>query len=375
VTEWIGGPAARKRSCQVWRRGRAGQWPVTPEWPGRSGPCNLAASRRSGPDGLAAPRGSGPDGLAASRRLQLAAAAVALLLAGPQPAAAQGSAEAPAEGVRVQRIALAKGDTLTVSSLGRGPVVVIVPGLLGGAFSFRHVAPELVAAGMRVVIVEPLGMGTSARPKQADYSLEAQSARIGQVLERLGVDRALLLCHSVGASICYRYALREPARVRGIVAVNGGPDEQAATAGLRKAARYSGVMRLLGGAGRARSRLQQGLVESSADPAWLTDEVLDVYSSQFRDFGAALNAIEGMAAARESQPLAPRLAQLAVPVRLLVSETGGTPAGQVELLRSIPDFEAYGIRGAGQYIQEERPRAVIDAVVSLHRLRPMTAAR
>jgi magnesium chelatase accessory protein len=293
--------------------------------------------------------------------------AVSLMAAGPGPAQSQGTADPPVEAMSVHRIAFGPGDTITVSAAGRGATVVIVTGLLGGAYGFRHVTPQLVAQGMRVVIFEPLGTGTSARPRNADYSLEAQAVRLERVLEQMRVDRPILLCHSVGASICYRYALRESARVRGIIAVNGGPDEHAATAGLRRAARFTPVMRVFGGAGRARARLKEGLVEGSADPSWLTDEVLETYVAQFGEFNATLTAISGMAGAREAEPLAARLPRLDTPVRLLVSEVGGTTPAEVDVLRAIPDFQAFGVRNSGQYIQEEQPRAVVDAVTSLHR--------
>ena len=43
---------------------------------------------------------------------------------------------------------------------GGGPAVVLLPGLFGSAYGFRVVGPLLNAAGYRVIIVEPLGVGT-----------------------------------------------------------------------------------------------------------------------------------------------------------------------------------------------------------------------
>jgi pimeloyl-ACP methyl ester carboxylesterase len=286
----------------------------------------------------------------------------ALTLAFPsQPADAQ---------TRIQRVAIADGDTLVVTTTGTGPAVVVVPGMLGGAYGFRHVTRALVDAGMRVVVVEPLGMGSSSRPRAADYTLETQATRIGYALNAVQVADALFLCHAVGGAICYRYALQSPGRVRGIVAVNSGPDERAATSGIRRAMRFAPLIRLVGGAGRARARLHEGLVSNSGDPSWVTDDVLEMYGRPFSDFGAVLDALSAMASAREQAPLAPRLHRIRAPVRLLVGTTGQgglTGPGEVEALSAIPDFEVTRVTGAGQYIQEERPKAVVNAVLSLHR--------
>jgi pimeloyl-ACP methyl ester carboxylesterase len=268
---------------------------------------------------------------------------------------------------------LGPGDTIVVTVRGSGPPVVLVPGLLGGAHTFRLVRAALIDAGHTVVIVEPLGTGSSARPEQADYTLEAQAGRVLAAMDSVGADSAILACHSVGGSICYRLALRAPARVSGIVSINGGPDEEAATSGLRRALKLAPLIRLLG-SGSMRGRLKDGLIESSADPAWVTEEVVREYTAPFGDLGSALRGLRGMADAREAEPLAPRLADIAVPVILLVGMGGREPEMKPDVVasleQSIPDITVERVADAGQYIQEENPAAVIAAIRALHRRSP-----
>jgi pimeloyl-ACP methyl ester carboxylesterase len=291
-------------------------------------------------------------------------AALALTLAWSAPAAAQVGAP--------QRLVLSEGDTIAVTEVGRGPAVVIVPGLLGSAYSFRAVVDRLVQAGQRVLVVEPLGTGWSARPERADYTLEAQAARIGWAMHHTGVHRAVLLCHSVGASICYRTALQSPGRVEGIVAVNGGPDERAATSGLRFALRFAPLVKFFGGAGAIRSRLRDGLVRSSGDPAWVTEDVVDGYVEPFNgDMDRVLKSYRAIAAANETVLLGPRLGDIEVPVRLLVgagSRTGAITQTEIDVLtRGLRRLHVDSVDGAGQYIQEEDPAAVVRAVLELRR--------
>jgi pimeloyl-ACP methyl ester carboxylesterase len=296
--------------------------------------------------------------------------AAALFAAAGISAALAGAADA--QQPRTQKVAIGPGDTIVVTTMGpaSGPAVVIVPGLLGGAYTFRQVTPALIQAGMRVVVVEPLGTGSSARPKNADYTLEAQARRIGHAMSAVNARQGILLCHAVGGAMCYRFAIQSPDRVRGIVVVNSGPDETAATSGMRRAMRFAPIIRLVGGAGRARARLAEGLRANSYDPAWVTDAVVEAYGAPYSDFSAAIDALSAMASAREPEPLAPRLSRIRAPVRLLVGtggEGGITRPEQIEVLRRIPDFEVSRVARAGQYIQEEQPRAVSDAVLALHR--------
>jgi pimeloyl-ACP methyl ester carboxylesterase len=120
---------------------------------------------------------------------------------------------------RELRIPVAPSESLAVQVAGRatGAPVVLVPGLFGSAFGFRKLVPLLTAAGYRVVVVEPLGIGSSSRPRKANYSLTAQAGRIAAVLDSLRVRGVLLVAHSIGGSEAFRLAYHRPDLVRGLV--------------------------------------------------------------------------------------------------------------------------------------------------------------
>src|SRR5256885_9639733 len=83
---------------------------------------------------------------------------------------------------RAFSIALAPAESVWVTVEGAGDPVVLIPGLFGSAFGYRRVLRGLVDAGYRTIVIEPLGIGTSARPEHADYSLTARSEerRVGK---------------------------------------------------------------------------------------------------------------------------------------------------------------------------------------------------
>jgi pimeloyl-ACP methyl ester carboxylesterase len=82
--------------------------------------------------------------------------------------------------------------------------------------------------------------------------------------------------------------------------------------------------------------------------------------------GATLDAFSQMAKAREPESLAPRLKDLRFPVRLVLGaapHVGGPSEAEVELLRqSLPSFSLTRVPGAGHFLWEEAPDAVMAVV-------------
>src|SRR5205809_7873337 len=151
-----------------------------------------------------------------------------------------------ADTVHTFSLALSPAESVAVTVTGTGDPVVLVPGLFGSAFGYRAVIPLLTDAGYRAIVVEPLGIGTSARPEHADYSLTAQADRVAAALDRLGVGDVIVVAHSVGAAIAYRLAYRRPDLVRGIVSLDGGPADAATTRGFRRAIQLAPGINVLG---------------------------------------------------------------------------------------------------------------------------------
>lgn len=271
----------------------------------------------------------------------------------------------------VRDIELAPGETLRTTSVGQGEPLVLLPGLFGAAFGFRTIIPTLIAQGYHCIVVEPLGYGWSSRPKRADYSFTAQTERVGRALDSLGVTRALVVAQSSGASIAFRLAVTRPSLVRGLLLIDGGPAESAATPGLRKAFRLGGfVAKLAMDESRLRHDVRREIVRNSGDTTWVTAGVIREYTAgQAADLSGSLDAFHQMSKAKERESLAARLHEFKGPVRLLVGTVehpAEVPLEQRELLRRrLADFSSDSVVGSGQYIHEEQPEAVVAAVARL----------
>jgi pimeloyl-ACP methyl ester carboxylesterase len=301
-------------------------------------------------------------------------ASVAVALAGP--ALLQVLAFAPAaspDNAVVRDIAVAPGETLRTTSIGEGEPVVLIPGMFGAAFGYRAVIRPLAAQGYRCIVVEPLGYGWSSHPKKADYSFAAQAARVSEALDSLGVTRALLVAQSSGASIAFQLAVARPALVRGVLSIDGGPAESPSTPGMRKAFKLGGfVAKLAMDESKLRHDVRREIVRNSGDTTWITDDVIRQYTAgQTADLSGSIDAFERMSKSTRPEPLGDRLRGFSGPVRLLVGgveHPAEVPDEQRDLLRErLPDFAADTIPGSGQYINEEQPKVVVDAVAELRR--------
>jgi pimeloyl-ACP methyl ester carboxylesterase len=264
-------------------------------------------------------------------------------------------------------VALAPTESLQVTVAGSGAPVVLLPGLFGSAYGYRNLVPALAAAGYRAIVMEPLGVGESARPDRADYSLVAQADRVARVLDSLDVRGAVVVGHALGAALAYRLAYRRAELVRGIVSLEGGPAEVATTPGFRRAMELAPWLKLLGGVQLIRRKIRGSLIASSGDSSWVTDDVIVGYTAgAARNLDATLRAYLAMSRAREPERLLPNLPAIRCPVRLVI---GAVPhderprAREIALLaRGLPRFAVDTVAGVGHFVHEERPAAVLAAV-------------
>ncbi len=81
----------------------------------------------------------------------------------------------------------------------------------------RHLGPSRVVVG-----VDLRGRGDSAKP-DSGYGLEAHAGDVIRVLDHLGLQRAVIVGHSMGSIVAMRLALDAPERVEKLVLVAAKP--------------------------------------------------------------------------------------------------------------------------------------------------------
>ena len=117
--------------------------------------------------------------------------------------------------------------------------------------------------------------------------------------------------------------------MRGLLSIDGGPAESAATPGMRKAFRFGGmVTKMAMDEVKLRHDVRREIVKNSGDTAWVTEAVIREYTAgQTADLSGSIDAFKQMSKAKERESLADRLHQFEGPVRLLVGTVRASGGG------------------------------------------------
>jgi pimeloyl-ACP methyl ester carboxylesterase len=206
-----------------------------------------------------------------------------------------------------------------------GPVVVLSHGFPELAYSWRHQLPALAAAGYRVLAPDQRGYGRSSQPEAiSDYDIVHLTGDLIGLLDDIGAEKAVFVGHDWGSMVVWQTALLHPDRVAGVcgMSVPFSPRppapptqlwrqvfagkffyilyfQEPGVADAELNADAPGVMRRLLTSVRTDSPTA-GSADPNADdgrgfaerfpepdglPAWLSQEELDFYGSEFSRTG------------------------------------------------------------------------------------------
>ena len=96
--------------------------------------------------------------------------------------------------------------------------LVLIHGLLMNGRMYDDLVPEMVSRGFRVVTVDLLGHGRSARPDDVRvHSMTIYADLVAELVEHLGLDRPVVGGTSLGANVTLELAHRHPGSARALV--------------------------------------------------------------------------------------------------------------------------------------------------------------
>jgi haloalkane dehalogenase len=104
---------------------------------------------------------------------------------------------------------------------GAGPALLLVHGNPTWSFCWRELVRRL-RGRYRVVVPDHIGCGLSEKPRLRDYSyrLAQRVSDLGELIERLGLERITLVAHDWGGPIGMGAAVAAPARFARFVLMN-----------------------------------------------------------------------------------------------------------------------------------------------------------
>jgi pimeloyl-ACP methyl ester carboxylesterase len=119
---------------------------------------------------------------------------------------------------------------LQTTELGKGPVIVLLPGLGSQRMQWMPTARRLLG-NYRVVMADLPGHGDSAMPDP--FSLDAAAGMLDALLARQNPESTIVVAHGVGGMIAVLEAKAHPERMKGLIVIDGAlksplviPDQQ-----------------------------------------------------------------------------------------------------------------------------------------------------
>jgi pimeloyl-ACP methyl ester carboxylesterase len=250
---------------------------------------------------------------------------------------------------------------------GEGPPLVLLHTLRTQLDLFQKVIPELKRE-FTVYAVDYPGHGWSDIP-QADYSPEFFTRFATGFLEALGIQAALVVGVSIGASIPLLMAAERNPRIRGIVSIN--PYDY----GKRGIDRANAVAKILFTLApvpvlgetvmRLRNRMVEGkvldgaVVTPSAVPPAFREEVFTI-GERPGHYRAFLKLIRHMPLWREAHEAYHRVE---VPVLLVYGDHDWSREAERQLtLQQIPGARLVTVKDGGHFLPLDQPAAVVQQI-------------
>ncbi|HEX2095892.1 MAG TPA: alpha/beta fold hydrolase [Solirubrobacterales bacterium] len=268
-----------------------------------------------------------------------------------------GDTEGPEITVPGGRLLDLQGGRLQV--LDRGPrsdaAIVLIHGFTCSIRWWEATIPPLEDRH-RVIAVDLLGHGGSEKPADG-YSMQEQAQVVTAALERLGVRRATVVGHSLGAVVAIAMAELAPRLVERIVVLDQAPDSDGygADLPLTAALTFQPVI------GEALWRLapnasiEDGLSVGFAPGYDVPDEFIDDFRRL--TYTAYDESAAGESEYTEQEPLDSRLRRIGVPTLAVfgAEEQIYDPWASLAAYRTVPGVKTALVRGAGHSPNVERP--------------------
>jgi pimeloyl-ACP methyl ester carboxylesterase len=117
-------------------------------------------------------------------------------------------------------ITLPDGHRVAVAVCGRGVPLVVVHGFTAEGILYAQTLSRLVSMGFKVVAIDVAGHGGTQGLPTGGANLRSYSGMLGEVLDALGIEQAVLAGHSMGGRLVTQLAADEPHRAMAVVLID-----------------------------------------------------------------------------------------------------------------------------------------------------------
>ena len=112
------------------------------------------------------------------------------------------------------------GDKIHYVERGEGQPILMIHGLGGSLHHLRRPLMESFGDGYRLIALDRAGSGYSTRDPLRQGSLKEQAQGIADFIDALGLEKPLLVGHSLGGAVALATALDHPDKVAGLALIS-----------------------------------------------------------------------------------------------------------------------------------------------------------
>jgi len=303
------------------------------------------------------------------------------------------------------RMIESNGINMRIAEMGEGPLVILVHGWPESWYSWRHQIKGLAEAGYHVVAPDMRGYGKTDKPKDVeDYDIKHLAGDVAGIVDAMGEETAVLVGHDWGSIVTWNSMLLYPEKFTALAALSVPYSGRAARSpidGMRSVFKdnfyYILYFQEWNVAEREFDADPHGLLSrlyTSPDtpreapsitdpkrgaggwiprrgapkelPAWLTQEDLDYYVSEFTEAGfrGGINYYRNF---HRNWEITPELSgvQITAPVVFLAGEKDvvirGATAEQLKkrMAPLVPNLQDVTlIPNMGHWVQQEAPEEI-----------------
>jgi pimeloyl-ACP methyl ester carboxylesterase len=234
----------------------------------------------------------------------------------------------------------------------------------------------------RVVAVDLLGHGGSEKPSSG-YTPPRQATAIAEALERLGVEKAEVVGHSLGGSVAVALAQQSPRLVGRVVIVDTPPNHEHSSLGLLAKLAFTPVIGEALWQIKPDFAVRKGLEVAFAPGFDIPDELVEDVNRL--TYTAYHDSPTGSDDYSKEEPLDRRMKETGLPMMVLMGAeeqiVHDPKTALAEYAADVPGAQTHLIAGAGHSPNVEKPRETADLVLafdapdSLESRRPASKAK
>ena len=248
---------------------------------------------------------------------------------------------------------------------GEGEPICLLHGFSASSYAWRKVVP-ILSKDFHVYALDLKGFGKSDKPENGDYSIWAFVDWVKEFFEKVGIEHASLVGHSLGGRIGLLVAASCPEKVKNLILINPAAYRPQKQPFFIKFSRNRLISKLVMRGVLARHYVKKALKKAYFNHSLITEEEVDRYLEPLRS-PAGRRGITSVARAIHNENTNNTMLyykEVICPVLLIWGENDEIfPIGMLNRLKNeINNIEVNLIPECGHVPQEEKPEIVCKSI-------------